>query len=217
MTESLLARARAICFPGGEEAARAIRVVRMTERGELRLRPNADWVPFTAEQEIDATESRFSWTARFPSFTITDAYDNRHGRLTVEGHTVTNPDLDRAELQRYLASLPMCPTMLLHHAGLEFTPIGPWTLRVRDRHAPSGWTVDLEFNESGCPIAATAERPQLEGRHAVAKTWKTTVSDFEQRDGLLLPTRAAASWLLPEGEFQYYLAEIVGQASWPVA
>jgi hypothetical protein len=46
-------------FPGGENAARLIRRVRLTEKGEMRQSPDARWVSFTADETIDARQSGF--------------------------------------------------------------------------------------------------------------------------------------------------------------
>ena len=51
-TESLLARLREYCLPGGEDRARQIRAVRITEKGEMRTSPQAPWMRFTAEETI---------------------------------------------------------------------------------------------------------------------------------------------------------------------
>ena len=64
-TQRLLASLKAFCFPGGEDAARLVRGVKITQRGEMCLAPGARWMPFTAEQRIDATQSSFCWKARF--------------------------------------------------------------------------------------------------------------------------------------------------------
>jgi hypothetical protein len=84
--ESSLVRLRSFCFPGGEEAARRIRAIRTTQRGEIRMSPEARWIPFTADEFIDATRSSFRWEARLDpgkvgSPIVIDAYEDGHGRL----------------------------------------------------------------------------------------------------------------------------------------
>jgi len=86
---ALLARLRAFCFPGGEDAARRIRAIRTTEKGEIRMSPEARWIPFTAEQLTDSTRSSFRWEARInpgkiSSAVVTDAYEEGHGRLAIK-------------------------------------------------------------------------------------------------------------------------------------
>ena len=82
---ALLARLRAFCFPDGEEAARLVRAVHTTQRGEMRAAPNARWMPFTAEETIEAGRSSFRWEARYAggSLAVTDAYEEGHGRLVL--------------------------------------------------------------------------------------------------------------------------------------
>lgn len=61
---ALLARLRAYCFPGGEEAARQVRTIKTTQRGEIRASASARWTPFTADEVIEAGRSSFRWEAR---------------------------------------------------------------------------------------------------------------------------------------------------------
>jgi len=153
--QDLLARLRAFCFPGGEEAARRVRAIKVTEQGELRSAPNARWVSFTSEQEVEARSSRFHWDARFRGglgfFTVTDAYEDGHGYVEVKAGRVipvkkmAGPEFDQGELQRYLASVGLCPAMLVNHVSLEWMTAGLLTLRVRDSKGPAGATVDLEM------------------------------------------------------------------------
>lgn len=88
-TRTLLARLRAFCFPAGEDSGRRVLAIRTTERGEMRASPSARWVPFTAEQVIDARRSSFRWEARYRGgsmrfVAVTDAYEEGHGRLVVK-------------------------------------------------------------------------------------------------------------------------------------
>jgi hypothetical protein len=217
--ENLLPRLRAFCFPGGEKAARGVRAIRITESGEFRSEPNARWVPFTAKQEIDATASRYRWDARFQAgagfFGVMDSYEAGHGSLVIrpaEGvpeRRMLGPEFDRGEIQRYLVSLVFCPPMLLNHPSLEWTALGPLTLRVRDLGDWTDATVDLDLTDQGCPLAFRAKRPRTLGNRAVLTPWFVSGSEFQEWEGLRVPSRTAASWLLPEACFEYYRAEIV--------
>lgn len=152
-TLRLLGRLRSFCFPGGEDAARRVQAVRSAEKGEIRMSPEARWIPFTAEQFSDATRSSFPWEARLnpgkiASPVVTDAYEEGHGRLVVKlggvlpVKKVAGPDADKGELQRYLSSITFCPPILLNHPSLDWTVDGALTLRVRDRDDRTGATVD---------------------------------------------------------------------------
>jgi hypothetical protein len=216
---ALLARWRSFCFPGGENAAREIRAVRTTQRGEFRGSPEARWIPFTAEEVVETARSSFCWNARIGAaklgaITVTDAYEEGHGRLVVKLanmvplQKITGPEADRGELQRYLGEIVLCPPILLNHASLEWTAIGPDTLRVRDRQDATGATVDIEISEAGCPVGFKAERGRLVGKQTILTPWSGTGSDFQEREGMQVPARFEACWHLPEGPFPYIRGEI---------
>jgi len=123
------------------------RGTRLQQRGQIRLGPDRAWMPFTAEQTMAATETRFVWRARFtmaPLLTgvVEDAFEDGHGRLDarlwglVPVAHARGGDVDRSEAQRYLAELVWCPTAFLDHPGLHFRAIDERTVRV--------WVLDAQ-------------------------------------------------------------------------
>jgi hypothetical protein len=216
---ALLARLRAFCFPGGEAAARGVRAVRTTQRGEMRGSPGARPIPFTAQETIESRRSGFCWEARMSGgamkwITVTDAYEEGHGRLAIKlGGVIpvkqqTGPEFDKGEIQRYLGSLVFCPPMLLNHASLEWSAAGPLTLRVRDRADQTGATVDIELGEDGHPVACRALRPRLEGKSSILTPWSGHCSEFQEHEGLRIATRLDVSWDFPDGPFTYFRAQV---------
>lgn len=122
--------------------------------------------------------------------------------------TVRGADADRGELQRYLASVFLCPPMLLNHGSLHWSAIGPTTLRVRDSAGPQDASVDLEFTLEGQPLAARAERPRLVGTKSLLTPWAGLCSSFRDWEGLRVATEIEANWAMPEGAFTYYRARV---------
>jgi hypothetical protein len=218
-TLTLLARLRSFCFPGGEEAARRVRAVRTAEKGEMRMSPQARWIPFTAEQFTDAGRSSFRWEARLDpgkiaSLAVTDAYEEGHGRLVIKlggvlpVKKITGPDADKGELQRYLSSIAFCPPILLNHSSLELTAAGPRGLRVRDREDLTGAAIDIDIDEDGRPLGCRAKRPRMVGKKTAMTPWSASCNEFREWEGLRVPTRLEVFWHLPEDRFVYFRAEI---------
>ena len=218
-TACLLAQLKAFCLPGGEVSARGVECVRTTQTGEIRSAPNAPWVPFSAEEVTFATQSSFRWEARFKGgrmgwFAVSDLYENGHGcgEISLGGalpvRRSTGPEFDKGELQRYLSSILLCPPMLLNDRSLVWSAVGPRTLRIGDRTDPTRATVDLEFDEQGHPIACHAERPRLVGKTTAPTPWSATGADFQELEGLHVPTRLEAAWCLPEGLFTSFRAHV---------
>jgi hypothetical protein len=215
----LLQQLRNFFFPGGEQAAFAIRAVRTRQEGAIRMSPEARWIPFTAKEFIDATGSSFRWEARLDpgkigAPTVIDAYEKGHGALVVrvagvlQVKKITGLDVDQGEIQRYLASVIFCPPMLLNHLTLEWTTIEPLTIRVRDQRDATGAAVDFDLSEDGCPRVCRAQRPRLVGKHAVLTPWSGTGSEFREYQGLRIATHLEVAWNLPEGRFTYFRGDI---------
>lgn len=217
-TRALIARWSAYCLPGGEEAARTVLGVRTTQQGQIRSAPGARWISFAADEFIDARSSNFCWNARMSTgplsfLHVTDAYEQGHGRLELKAGILplkkaSGPDFDKGELQRYLASVVFCPAILLNHPSLEFTAVGPQTLRLRDTHDPHGSTVDFVLSGDGYPVACVAERPRMANKQTILTPWSAKPNDFREYEGMRIPTRLEVFWNLPEASFAYFRGEI---------
>jgi hypothetical protein len=218
-THSAPALVRTFFFPDGEDAARSIVRVRITERGGMQSDPRARPISFTSEQEIDARRSRFRWEARCARglLRVIDAYKDGRGMVSLRAgilpmKKMSGPDFDRGELQRYLAAVPLCPPMLLHHPGLEWTDSGGGAWGLRDTAGPAGVQVDLRLPHDDGTVVFTAQRPRWLGNAAVATPWSARAAEFRDRDGMRVPIRLEAFWQLTEGPFRYYWSEITAVA-----
>jgi hypothetical protein len=221
---SVLARARAFCFPAGESAAHRIRTVHTTQRGEMRTSPQARWIPFTAEEVTATTHSSFCWTARMDpgkvtSVTIIDAYDRGHGRLIAKAAGIvpvkrfSGPELDKSELQRYLASVSLCPAILLNHPSLNCIAETESSFQLRDREDSTGTVVEILVNQAGEMTECRADRLRMADEGFVLTPWSATCSDYCEWEGMRVPTRMQATWHLPEGTFTYFCSEITNRVA----
>jgi hypothetical protein len=212
---SLVERIKAFSLPAGEPAAGGVRGIKTTQRGELRSGPNARWVAFAAEEYIDAMQSGFCWNAQLgtglKSVNVIDAYENGQGRLVVKKGPLTElkgAEVDKGELQRYLAYLNYCPPMIVNNPDLVMMSVGPRTLRISDKSDQTGASVDLEVEDTGRISVARAIRPATLGRKIVMTPWSATASDFKECQGFRVPYVLEAAWEPPEGAFIYIRIEL---------
>jgi hypothetical protein len=222
LTETLLARLRKFWFPGGKDAARGVSSMRISEEGEMRSSPEARWISFSSNQVIQAGHSGFCWEAKLSSsrivpVTVIDAYESGHGRLVVKAgllplKRIAGPEADKGELQRYLASVTFCPPILLNHASLRWTAVGPRTLQVHDAQDSTGASVEIDLDQDGSPQACRTERPRMVGKQSVLTPWLAMGKEFRVWEGLCVPYRSEAAWQLPEGPFAYYRSEVTSFA-----
>lgn len=218
-TNSLLTLLRAFCFAEGEESIWPIRAIVLEETGSLQMAPGARPIPFTSKQRTDCTRSSFLWKAhlnpgKLSSATVVDTYEDGHGWIAVKAiglilaKTFAGRDVDLGELQRFLASVALCPATLLNHPTLEFQTLEPLTLRISDQKDALGAFVDIVLSQDGEPIECRAQRPRLAGKRSILTPWRTHGSEFRVFEGLRVPTHLEAQWDLPEGPFVYYRSEI---------
>jgi len=215
MEESgLVSLIRDFCFPAGIDVARSFHGLKIRERGEMRATPEARWLPFTAEQTIDARRNRFRWEARVGDSIFFDAYQDGRGMAGAQPHDgrplqkIASPEIDRAELQRYFASIPMCPSILVNHPSLRWTTAAPLSLSLRDETDVTAAVAELILAENGRPLQCRAARPRMLGPETLRTPWLGQYLDFQEWNGMRLAGRIAVSWLLPDNEFEYYRSEI---------
>ncbi len=213
LTQTLLRKLKSFCFPHGEDAGRTVRGLKSSQRGQIRPSPTAHWSPFVAEEWVCATHSEFMWEADLgsgiiTSVHITDGYRDGHGKAVLRKGPIPLKSLsgvgfDKGELQRYLAYVSYCPAILLHHQTLEWTDVGPQTLRVRDTLDESGATLDIELADSGEPVVMRTLRPMAVGKDSVDTAWSARSSDYREIDGLRIPMKMEAAWHPDSGAFTY--------------
>jgi hypothetical protein len=216
----LLAQLRTFCLPKGDECARPVSAISITEQGEMCAAPGARLIQFVAEQTIESHAGSFRWQARYRGgsmglISVTDAYEDGRGRVVVKlggivpVQSMRGQHADRGELQRYIASIPLCPPILLNHPSLEWEAAGSASLRVRDSSGPADATVEVEISGDGRPLACRADRPRMVGKQTVLTPWSASWAEFKEYEGLRVPTHLEAAWHLPEGPFTHYRSEVV--------
>jgi hypothetical protein len=187
---------------------RPIRVMRMTQSGELRTDPRRPrWMKFRAEHRVTPASRTFCWDARVRvlpllHLLVRDAYADGVGSGQVQLlSTVTvasdrnRPELNTASLHRYLAEAVWYPTALLPSAGVQWSP-------VDDRRAVAtlsdlGNTVVLEFrfNDLAEVIGIHTEGRWNRTANGYELTpWEGHFSDYRRHQGVRVPAKGEVGW-----------------------
>ena len=196
------------------DPSRSERIV-IHQTGTMRLQPGAKWRPFSAEQWSAVSTIAFCWHARVkmaPLVTavVEDAFEDGRGRLDVRvwgklpiAHG-EGPDIDRGEVQRYLAELPWNPAAMVRNPALHYEELENQSIRVLaiDRET----YVDLGFDEAGDIVGAYTET-RVRGDSGPAP-WQGVFGDYVEMGGVRIPRHGEVSWLLPSGKFTYWTGDI---------
>jgi hypothetical protein len=189
--------------------------VRITQHGEMWMKPGGRSMPFTATQLISVEHVEFRWQARFPivgplALTVVDEYADDSGRLDVrllgvplqrrrDGETVAG------EALRYLAELAWVPHALAHNGALEWRQLDDHTAEVSTEVAGERLAVEVRFDADG-DIAGTASdtRRRLVDGNWVQTPWGGSFGEYARLGGIRIPTSGEAYWDLPDGRYRYW-------------
>lgn len=191
--------------------------VRLTQRGEMVLRPGRRPLPFTAVEELAVGRVAFSWQARFPlvgplALRVADGYDGRDGLLDVRmlGLPVQRrrgPALAQAEAQRYLAELAWVPQAAVGNRALRWHESDEDCVEVSTDTGGGRAVVRLRFDDHGDLVATSADRPRLEAGGELT-AWSGRFGGHVTLGGMRIPARGEVSWELPSGPFTYWRATV---------
>lgn len=189
--------------------------IQLEQRGEMRLSPGGEFMPFTAEQFIAARRTRFLWHARvrmapFVTAVVDDAFEGGHGRLDAKVWGVLpvargrGELIDRGEIQRYLAELPFCPFAFLHNPDLRYRSLGAREVRVFIGEETC--RVDLRFDGEG-DLRETFSDTRARGKQV--QPWRGRYHDYRNFGSLRVPARAEVSWEPAGDPFVYWRGELL--------
>jgi hypothetical protein len=191
--------------------------VRLTQVGEMVLKPGTTPRSFSAIEEFAVDRVAFAWWARFPmlgpiSLHVTDSYDGRGGRLEVRLLRLPlqrkrDPELAQGQALRYLAELPWVPQAILSNSQLSWHELDERTVEVATSIGGERVAVRLIFNEAGEITRTLAERPRIEAGNAVTP-WIGEYAEYREFAGVRLPARGEVRWELPDGPFTYWRGTI---------
>jgi len=194
----------------------AIRTVRLRHGGTFRPSLQGSWFPIRGEQHFTTAPPGFIWWGRvriFPGLWI-DARDrsvNGAGSMFVTAESTftiadsRGPQLDQGALVRLLAEMPWLPTAFLDSRYVRWAAVDDHrasaTLQVNDVTA----TGLFEFGADELPSTFSAERFFDAGDGKPVMTpFVGRFTDYRPVDGVLVPHRAVAAWIV-EGTSQEYV------------
>jgi hypothetical protein len=193
--------------------------VRITQVGEMWMKPNGRPLRFTATQEFAVTQAAFSWRARFPllgplSLSVVDEFAAGRGGLDVKIFGVPlqrqrSPETTAGEALRYLAELAWVPFALLHNDAIAWRAIDERSAEASLDLDGQPVSVVIDVDRDGdIGGARSGSRPRKVDRTWILTPWGGSFAAHATLAGIRIPTRAEAHWDLPGGRFRYWRATV---------
>ena len=194
-------------------------LIRLAQTGDFRLGDaDSPWLPFEARQVDSVAPPAYVWDAEIRmaplvSARVFDAYVEGQGRLRAALFGAlpvasAGPDarMNEAELQRYLSETPWFPTALLPAAGVTWAGIDDERARATVTDGDVTASAVFHVAEDGHLTRITADRYRQDVGDVAP--WTGTYSDFETRNGMVIPTTAEVGWETEDGYSPYWRGRI---------
>jgi hypothetical protein len=195
-----------------------IRTVRLKQQGFMRMQPGQKWLSMVAEQYVTTTPPAFLWHTAIQSFPLvsisgTDRFSAGHGSMRIKllssiplGNA-RGPEMDQGELQRYLLEIAWYPTAWLSEA-IEWQAIDAHSVKATIHQQGITASGVLHVNEQGQLTRLTADRYREEHGHYQLAPWTAQSDEYQEVDGIRIPTRSEVIWHLASGDFTWFRFKI---------
>lgn len=181
------------------------------------------WKPFTSEQWVVTRRPGFVWNGRvvmLPGFParVHDAYIAGEGILHASLLGLVSvadlrggDEMAVGELMRYFAEATWYPTALLPSQGVAWEAVDDRSAYGTLTDGDTSVRLLFTFDDRGLIETVRAEtRGRTVDGKIIPTPWRGRCWNYEERDGMLVPTDGEVAWLLPEGEKPYWRGQITG-------
>ena len=195
-----------------------VRTVRLQQEGEFRLGDAmAPWKPLSATQHYTVDPPGFVWDARVAILPlvpvrVVDMYKAGKGTLRAKilsrvpvADAEPSPELNSGELMRYLAETVWFPTSLLPGEGVDWMPVDEHSAKATIDQRGATVSLVFHFNDRNEVERVYARnRPRDVGGTFEPTPWTGHFSNYQLRNGMLIPTDGEVEWNLPGGDLSYW-------------
>jgi hypothetical protein len=196
-----------------------IHTVRLKQTGKIRMKPDAKWMPFEAEQYYTTDNPAFIWKANVtfaPLLWISgkDSFAEGKGNMLIKVLSLikvvdgSGPELDQGALCRYLNEMMWFPNAYLNDY-VKWEPMDANSARATMTVKGVTASALLKFSDEGKLVDFVAQRFMSSGDKYVKELWSTPVEDYKEFNNIVLPAKGRAVWILKTGDFCYIELELV--------
>lgn len=196
--------------------------VRLTQTGRFNMSTTAEqWKPFTAIQHFTTARPGFVWNANITLFPgvpvrVVDAFIAGEGLLRPTllglyslGTLRGSGEIARGELLRHLAECVWFPTALLPSQGVVWQAVDDGSALATTTDGPVSVTMLFRFRPDGLISAVFVDRrAAAAGDTTVLLPWECRLSNYQTRDGMVVPLEGEALYITPAGERPYFRGKI---------
>jgi len=194
--------------------------VRLQQKGRMRTKPEARWMPFTAEQYVSVPAASFIWTTEVELFseielTGRDKLESGEGEMSIKlmglipiVEEKANPKINSGSMMRYLAEMCWYPTAALDNR-IHWEPVGNTSAEASLEINDVSVSGTFYFTPDGNFEAFESQRFYGGGDNSNLETWHIEAVDYSTFHGVKIPNKAEITWKFLEGDFKWMELEVV--------
>lgn len=202
--------------------APTVQTVTITHRGTFNMAEEGrNWKPFTSEQKVMTRRPGFLWNASIRMMPVVkarvhDAYIGGEGMLHASFGGLFSimdlrggDELAQGELMRYFAEAAWYPTALLPVQGVGWEEVDDHSARATI--VDGNIEISLLFRFNGEDLIESVYSPgrgRSVGGTTITTPWEGRWSNYQRREGMLVPLSGEALWHTPAGEQPYWRGNI---------
>ena len=194
--------------------------------GRFNLSPTAEqWKPFTSRQRVVTRRPGFLWNASISMLPglhvrVVDSFIAGRGLLhaKVEGLVTMadqrgDGDIARGEFMRWFAEALWYPTALLPSQGVRWEAVDDHSANATVSDGALSVTLLFRFNDDGLVTSfRAAARGSMMDNKLVLAPWEGIWSNYQLRDGVLVPFAGEVAWMRAEGRKPYFVGGVTALA-----
>lgn len=190
--------------------------VDLSQSGTMWFKQGGIPLAFTAQQRIGTSNTGFVWLAAIGplgGMTVVDSFVAGRGMLEARLLGVLRiarqegiAALNQGEALRYLAEIPWNPDIILFDHSLEWTVIGPRSIRVASGAGESRAEITLGLDDAGLiETVSAASRTFATGKRY---PWHGRFWDYQNTDGRCIPMQGEVAWVIDGNDFVYWRGKL---------
>ncbi|HLV10789.1 MAG TPA: DUF6544 family protein, partial [Halanaerobiales bacterium] len=147
----------------------------------------------------------------FPFFHISgrDKYYNGRGEMLIKPLSLftiadsKGEEIDQGTLLRYLAEMVWFPTAAINDY-LQWEELDSHSARATMSYGDITASGIFNFNDKGEVINFIAKRYMEKDGHYELETWSPVMDNYQEVNGIKIPTRGEVIWKLETGDFKWF-------------
>lgn len=183
-----------------------VRTARVAHSGTFKANRSLRWSTIKGVEYFTTSPPAFVWRGKTAFFTAVDMFIKEKGSLVVTILSLVRIvdgsgwQYDQGELLRWLGESVWFATNLLPSQKLRWEPVDELTATLVFTHLGLVLKYLVTFDSAGHLTQLECKR-YMDKTHL--ETWIGRMSNYQERNDVLIPLTVEASWKLPAEEFSY--------------